>query len=173
ARPASLRPPQQPQLRRHRTELSARPAGPVTHRTCGRAEGCRARGPSAPIAVGAAPILEKMMSRKNKFRASLAAASARLGGSHLTREARQRTTATFTKVMYQEGFTHLTNARNISGRHLRIYVAVRKAQGIGLRTLQNELAHLRGILRSARNHAIADAPELTNGELGIGGGSRL
>ena len=113
------------------------------------------------------------MSRKNKFRASLAAASARLGGSHLTREARQRTTAAFAKVMYEEGFTHLVDAKNISGRHLRIYVSARKAQGIGQRTLQNELAHLRGILRSARNHAVADAPELTNVELGIGGGSRL
>lgn len=113
------------------------------------------------------------MSRRTEFQASIVAVMARLGGSHLTREARERTAAKFATLMYRAGYTHLVRPADISGKHLRAYVAARKAESPSVRTLQNELAHLRSVLRLAGRNAVAASPELTNAKLGAGGGSRL
>ncbi|MBZ0087187.1 MAG: integrase domain-containing protein [Thermomonas sp.] len=113
------------------------------------------------------------MSRKTEFHASIVAVMARLGGSHLTREARERTAAKFSKLMYEAGYTHLARPADISGKHLRAYIAARQAEAPGVRTLQNELAHLRSVLRSVGKHTVASAAELSNEALGISGGSRL
>lgn len=116
---------------------------------------------------------ENTMSRRTELQASIVAVMARLGGSHLTREARERTATKFSTLMFEAGFTHLANPANISGKHLRAYVAARRADSPGARTLQNELAHLRSVLRSVGKQAMANAPELSNEALGISGGSRL
>lgn len=113
------------------------------------------------------------MSRRTEFHASIVAIMARLGGSHLTREARERTAAKFSRLMYEAGYTHLSHPTDISGKHLRAYVAARKAESPGLRSLQNELSHMRSVLKAAGKQAMARAPELTNQALGISGGSRL
>lgn len=113
------------------------------------------------------------MSRKTEFQASIVAAMARLGGSHLTREARERTADKFSTLMYAAGYTHLARPADISGKHLRAYVAARRGDSPCARTLQNELSHLRSVLRCTGKQATASAPELTNEALGINGGSRL
>lgn len=113
------------------------------------------------------------MSRRTEFQASIVAIVARLGGSHLTREAKERTAAKFSFLMYEAGYTHLSCPADISGKHLRAYVAARKAESTGLRTLQNELAHMRSVLKAVGKQAMTNAPELTNKALGISGGSRL
>ena len=113
------------------------------------------------------------MSRRSEFQASIVAAMARLGGSHLTREARERTAAKFSTLMYEAGYTHLASPADIGGKHLRAYVSARKEKSPGVRTLQNELAHLRSVLRAAGKQAMAGASELSNEALGISGGSRL
>src|SRR5690242_13680756 len=98
------------------------------------------------------------MSRRTELQASIVAVMARLGGSHLTREARERTAAKFSTLMYEAGFTHLAHPADISGKHLRAYIAARQAESPGVRTLQNELAHLRSVLRNAGKQAMANAP---------------
>jgi hypothetical protein len=113
------------------------------------------------------------MSRRTEFQASIVAVMARLGGSHLTREARERTAAKFSTLMYAAGYTHLASPADISGKHLRAYVAARQTESPGMRTLQNELAHLRSVLRSVGKQAMASAAELSNEAIGISGGSRL
>lgn len=113
------------------------------------------------------------MSRRTEFQASIVAVMARLGGSHLTREARERTAARFSTLMYEAGYTHLARPADISGKHLRAYVTARKAESPSVRTLQNEMAHLRSVLKSVGKQATAGAAELSNEALGVGGGSRL
>ena len=113
------------------------------------------------------------MSRRTEFQASIVAVMARLGGSHLTREARERTAAKFSTLMYEAGYTHLASPTDISGKHLRAYIAARQAKSPGVRTLQNELAHLRSVLRVVGKQATANTPSLSNESLGINGGSRL
>ena len=113
------------------------------------------------------------MSRKTDFQASLVAVMARLGGSHLTREARERTAAKFSTLMYEAGYTHLARPADIGAKHLRAYVLARQTESPSIRTLQNELAHLRGVLKGVGKQVKAAAAELSNEALGIGGGSRL
>lgn len=113
------------------------------------------------------------MSRKTAFQSAIFGVVASLGGSHLTREARQRTAAKFADVVFDVGYTHLSRPSEICGRHIRAFVESRKRQGIGVRTLQNELSHIRKILRAVGKHALADAHGLRNPALGVSGGSRL
>lgn len=113
------------------------------------------------------------MSRRTQFQTSLISHVARLGGSHLTREARERTVTRFSTLMHEKGFTHLARPSDISGKHLRAYVATRQSQLAGARTLQNEMAHLRSVLIAAGRTSLAEAAELSNGALGISGGSRV
>lgn len=112
------------------------------------------------------------MSRKCKFRNSFVQASAGLGGAHLTVEARERTHDNFCSKMEEMGFTHLSSIVDVGGKQLRLYVAARKDDGVQVRTLQNEMSHLRQPLREAGRACVADAQELSNAALGIAGGRR-
>jgi hypothetical protein len=98
---------------------------------------------------------------------------AALGGSHLTREARTRTIRRFVDVMFDQGFTHFAKISDIGGRHLRAYVEWRLKDSAGLRTIHNEMAHLRTTLKKGGAPGVAAAPELSNQALGIGGASRV
>lgn len=113
------------------------------------------------------------MSRKSELKSALVAAMNRSGGAHLTREARERTASMFASSMIASGYTHLLGAEEIAGKHLKAYVASRRADGAGPRTLQNELSHLRSALRGVGRAAVADAPEQSNEALGISGGVRV
>ena len=113
------------------------------------------------------------MSRKSQLEAAIVAVMDSMGGSHLTREARRRTAARFAGLMFQAGYTHLAGPADITGKQIRAYVAARQQTNLKVRTLQNELAHLRAVLRTVGKQAVAAAKELSNANLGVGGGSRL
>jgi integrase len=113
------------------------------------------------------------VSRKSELKSALVAAMNRKGGAHLTREARERTASLFASSMIEAGYTHLVGPEDVAGKHLKAYVSLRKANGVGSRTLQNELSHLRSALRAAGRSAVADAPEQSNEALGISGGVRI
>lgn len=113
------------------------------------------------------------MSRKNAFGASMQAVVARMGGAHLTREARERTAKKFCEIAFAAGFTHLKNPSDIKAKQIRVYVAERKREGVAIRSLQNELSHLRGILRLVGLGAMVKSDALSNKTLEVSGGSRL
>lgn len=112
------------------------------------------------------------MSQATIFMAAMMFLVARLGGSHLTREARERTVRMFATLMHETGITHLFAVADIRGKHIRQYVFARLSAGAAMRTIHNELAHLRGILRAAGCYDLANAKELSNMALGLGGTSR-
>lgn len=117
------------------------------------------------------------MSRKNVLSASIGSVIAGLPISHLTREGYERIGADFATFLVHAGFTHLSSAEDLGGRHLRAFIKAKTTPSQGdapsIRALQNEAAILRGIYRAAGLSAIADAPELSNRALGISGGSRI
>lgn len=100
---------------------------------------------------------------------SLSQASARAAGSTLTRQARDQTLGRFQAVMAATGFNQLRSAGDIAGRHLSTYVASRQQDGVSPRTLQNEMSHLRAVVRDQ----VASNKDLSNQALGIAGGSRI
>lgn len=112
------------------------------------------------------------MSQMNRLIACLLSLISQMGGSHLTREARERTARAFAAWSHEVGFTHLFTANDIGGKHIRGYVAARMKLAICTRTLQNEMAHLRCMLRAAGCHALANAKEIANSALGLSGASR-
>lgn len=113
------------------------------------------------------------MSAKNKFKSELLRRSAGLAGAHLTKQSRALTVSKFVEIMWANGITHLKTTSQIQGKHLRLYSSVRKNEGAAVRTQQNELAHLRTLLRACGCNAVANAAELNNECLNISGGSRL
>lgn len=60
----------------------------------------------------------------------------------------------------------------IKVRHIESYIHERLAQGIGKRTLQNEMASLRAVLHQAGRKQVAEHERLTNKSLGLSGASR-
>ena len=60
----------------------------------------------------------------------------------------------------------------IKVRHIECYIQARLAQEIGKRTLQNEMASLRGVLQQAGCKQVAEHERLTNKALGLAGASR-
>ena len=105
------------------------------------------------------------MSQKNTLRTSLIGRLTRAGGAHLTIEARRRTAGRFAKLMHRLGFTHLREPEQIKAKHIAAYAKARKEEGAATRTLQNELAHLRTILRLSHREQLADSAELSNAAL--------
>lgn len=113
------------------------------------------------------------MSRKNLLLHAMQKVIAETGGAHLTREARERIARKFADFVFDAGFTHVVNVMDISGKQFRAYIHKRHLETANVRTLQNEAAILRKILRRGGRKAIADASELSNKALGIAGGSRI
>ncbi|EAA7109234.1 DNA-binding protein [Salmonella enterica subsp. enterica serovar Ouagadougou] len=93
------------------------------------------------------------------------------GGSHKTVNDR---------IHIVQRFDHHLRALNvqiqrvvqIKVRHIESYINERLAQGIGKRTLQNEMASLRAVLQQAGRKQVAEHERLTNKSLGLSGASR-
>jgi hypothetical protein len=51
---------------------------------------------------------------------------------------------------------------HLKSKHIESYISTRKEDGIGLRTLQNEMAGIRGILREAGRDTLADSERISN-----------
>ncbi|MFR0153056.1 integrase domain-containing protein [Escherichia coli] len=66
----------------------------------------------------------------------------------------------------------IQRVEQIKVRHIECYIEERLEQDIGLRTLQNEMAALRAVLRQAGRRQVVEHPRLTNKALGVSGASR-
>lgn len=66
----------------------------------------------------------------------------------------------------------IQRVEQIKVRHIECYIQERLAQEIGKRTLQNEMAALRGVLQQAGRKQVAEHERLANKSLGLAGASR-
>ncbi|EOF5839984.1 integrase domain-containing protein [Salmonella enterica] len=66
----------------------------------------------------------------------------------------------------------IRHVQHLKARHIEDYIRHRLAQGIDKRTLQNEMAMIRIVLRQAGRVKLADGDRISNRAVGIGGASR-
>ncbi|ECI4110915.1 DNA-binding protein [Salmonella enterica subsp. enterica] len=84
------------------------------------------------------------------------------------------------RILIAQRFCHHLLALNIQSkqvahikaRHIESYIQQRLAQGIGKRTLQNEMAALRAVLQRAGRDKLASDERLSNRALGLAGANR-
>jgi hypothetical protein len=112
------------------------------------------------------------LSKKTELRAYLNRFGYRLGGAHLTQEARRATFSTFAHAMREKGYG-IQSAEQIGGKHLKAFVGCRLAQGVRSRTIANEMSHVRAVLVHCGKEGLARNPAYSNKALGIGRGSRI
>jgi len=94
-----------------------------------------------------------------------------VGGAHLTVVARISTAERFVESIHSKGF-QIASAAAVGGRHIASFIEERKADGASLRTMQNEMSHLRCMLRDVGREGLADHISISNKELGISGACR-
>ena len=75
------------------------------------------------------------------------------------------------RTLYAAGH-QVTGIDGLKERHVALYFDQRKAEGVGVRTMQNEAAHIRGSMRAAVRHQAAASPSISNRALGLDGSSR-
>lgn len=112
------------------------------------------------------------MSIKNSLIASLRFASAKLAGAHLTRMARDRFCIFFSTFLHAAGFRHVRTIADIRMRHVRLFLAERTRSCVSPRTVCNQTAHLRGLMRVGGNHQVLKDLSVPNKALGIPPSSR-
>jgi Integrase/Phage integrase, N-terminal len=112
------------------------------------------------------------MSRKTKLSSDMNSHGKKCGGATLTKKARQSTIRKFIVFLMRRGFTNILGLEQVRVKHVKLYIEMRLAQNGELRTLQNEMSHLRGILKDAGCVGVLNSPELTNANLGLAGASR-
>ncbi|HAF7242130.1 TPA: DNA-binding protein, partial [Salmonella enterica subsp. enterica serovar Agona] len=93
------------------------------------------------------------------------------GGSHKTVNDRIHIVQRFDQHLRALN-VQIQRVEQIKVRHIESYIHERLAQGIGKRTLQNEMASLRVVLQQAGRKQVAEHERLTNKSLGISGASR-
>ena len=91
-------------------------------------------------------------------------------GSTLTKEARQHTLDHLRDGLNKAAMS--CRLQNITARHIERYIADQKQAGVGLRTLQNRMAHIRGELRAMGRDKLADSERLSSKALAIDGANR-
>lgn len=112
-----------------------------------------------------------MSSKWSKLHSSMQRTFAKGGGSHETVRASRSFVRSFVAVMKARNL-QIEEAEQIKGKHIKAFVEARKAAGISLRAIQNNLTHLRNILDILEKKELLRDPALSNGGLGIGGASR-
>lgn len=111
------------------------------------------------------------MSRKTRAVAAGTHAAAKMGGAHLTREARATTARRLFNFLHGVGFT-IEGPVQLAERHIVRYVQDRRSKGVSKRTLKNEAAHIRSLLHAVDRSKAAKSPSISNKALGIAGSSR-
>lgn len=91
------------------------------------------------------------------------------GGSFKTRDGRQIMVARFHDFLKSHNI-QIRLIEQIKGKYIQAYVDARISEGIGKRTLQNEVTALRCTLRTAGRDKLAE--QIDNTALGISGASR-
>lgn len=66
----------------------------------------------------------------------------------------------------------ISQIEQIKAKYIEGYIQARKAQGISLRTLQNDMAAIRQTLRVAGRNKLADSDRISNKMLALGGATR-
>lgn len=111
------------------------------------------------------------MSRKTEAVASFRAAAMQAAGSHMTVQARMGTAERLGETVWKQGY-QVSGIDGLRTKHVDAYVQQRVADGASARTLQNELSHVRGMLRAADRADFAANPAISNAAQGCAGASR-
>ncbi|KFD19055.1 putative DNA-binding phage protein [Tatumella ptyseos ATCC 33301] len=94
------------------------------------------------------------------------------GGSHKTVHDRIALAQRFCERLVMAQNIQIRRVEHLKARHIEGYVRERLAQGISKRSLQNEMAAVRCILRQAGRVKLADGDRISNRALGLAGASR-
>ncbi|EBG5295258.1 DNA-binding protein [Salmonella enterica subsp. enterica] len=107
------------------------------------------------------------------FRKDFITLARRAGGSYNTVAERTRIAQQFLQHLNQTGIK-LRQVDSLKARYVKSYIRQRLDEGIGKRTLQNEMSAIRAILSEAGKHKLADPQNerLNNRVLGLSGASR-
>lgn len=111
------------------------------------------------------------MSKRSDARSSARGAAKAAGGAHLTKQGRLGTLTRLIRHLHAHGF-HVSGPEAIREKHVAHYVQARRTEEIAMRTLQNEVAHIRSAMRAVGRGQAAASPTITNAALGIAGSSR-
>ncbi|WP_313437237.1 integrase domain-containing protein [Atlantibacter hermannii] len=106
-----------------------------------------------------------------KLGGEMKALAKKAGGSFKTVDDRIHIVQRFSRHLCSLNI-QIQRVEQIKVRHIECYIQARLAQEIGKRTLQNEMAALRGILQQAGRKQVAHHDRLTNKALGLAGASR-
>ncbi|MDM2724504.1 integrase domain-containing protein [Citrobacter sp. Cy234] len=106
-----------------------------------------------------------------KLGGEMKALAKRAGGSFKTVDDRIHIVQRFSRHLRSLNI-QIQRVAQIRVRHVECYIQARLAQEIGKRTLQNEMAALRGVLQQAGRKQVAEHERLTNKALGLAGASR-
>ncbi|EJH1048665.1 integrase domain-containing protein [Salmonella enterica] len=94
------------------------------------------------------------------------------GGSHKTVHDRIKLAQRFCERQVLAKNVQIRRVEQLKARHIEGYVRERLAQGITKRSLQNEMATVRCILKQAGRDRLAQSERLNNRSLGLSGASR-
>lgn len=94
------------------------------------------------------------------------------GGSHKTVHDRIKLAQRFCERLVLAQNVQIRRVGQLKARHIEGYVRERLAQGITKRSLQNEMAAVRCILKQAGRDRLAQSERLNNRSLGLSGTSR-
>lgn len=107
----------------------------------------------------------------SKLSSEMKALAKKGGGSFKTVDDRIHITKRFSEHLRALNI-QIKRVEQIKVRHIECYIEERLEQDIGLRTLQNEMAALRAVLRQAGRRQVVEHLRLTNKALGLSGASR-
>lgn len=91
------------------------------------------------------------------------------GGHSKTREARQNTMNQLCNYLQKQNI-QIKDIKHLKYSHVEQFIATRKNQNLKLRTIQNDTSAIRGVLRQANRHKLAQT--LNNKTFGLTGASR-
>ncbi|EEH92521.1 hypothetical protein CSAG_00875 [Citrobacter portucalensis] len=94
------------------------------------------------------------------------------GGSHKTVHDRIALAQRFCERLVMAQNVQIRRVEHLKVRHIEGYIRERLAQGISKRSLQNEMAAVRCILKQAGRDKLAQSERLNNRSLGLSGASR-
>lgn len=94
------------------------------------------------------------------------------GGSHKTVHDRIKLAQRFCERLVLAQNVQIRRVGQLKVRHIKGYIRERLAQGITKRSLQNEMAAIRSLLKQAGRDRLAQSERLNNHSLGLSGASR-
>lgn len=95
----------------------------------------------------------------------------RAGGAHKTVSDRQNIAGRLADTLKAQNI-QIKEIDHLKSKHIEAYMKQREADGLSLRSRQNEMAAVRGMLREAGRSTLADSERISNKALGIDNASR-